>query len=173
MGIRDLKNRTRTYLAGDWDGDKDAIDQLHKWNESDFWSLHFIDVHDLTSSSDDSLNCSIKKSLKSRMDISKTFVIVIGENTKQLRSGACYLCKNYDSNYSRCKSGYCIDNDSYVENECKRAKETGVKIVVLYNSACVNKRLCIESIKDTGTHVAMKKADGSWDYQTIKNAIMN
>lgn len=23
--------RTRTYIAGDWTGDKDAIDQLYKW----------------------------------------------------------------------------------------------------------------------------------------------
>lgn len=26
--------RTRTYVAGDWTGDKNAIDQLFKWNDS-------------------------------------------------------------------------------------------------------------------------------------------
>lgn len=48
MDIRTLKNKTKTYLAGDWTGDKVAIDKLHQWNEGNRWSLHFIDVHDLT-----------------------------------------------------------------------------------------------------------------------------
>lgn len=59
--------RTRTYIAGDWDNDKDAVDQLHKWNDSNHWSLSFTDAHDLTSSRDSSLNCTIKASLKTRM----------------------------------------------------------------------------------------------------------
>ena len=67
--------RTRTYIAGDWDHDKDAVDQLHKWNDSKYWSLSFTDAHDLTSSRDSSLNCTIKSSLKTRMDASKTFVL--------------------------------------------------------------------------------------------------
>ena len=33
MNIRALKNKTKTYLAGDWSGDKAAIDKLHEWNE--------------------------------------------------------------------------------------------------------------------------------------------
>lgn len=48
--------RTRTYIAGDWDHDKDAVDQLHKWNDSKYWSLSFTDAHDLTSSRDSSLS---------------------------------------------------------------------------------------------------------------------
>ena len=26
--------RTRTYIAADFDHDKDAVDQLHKWSDS-------------------------------------------------------------------------------------------------------------------------------------------
>lgn len=26
--------RTKTYIAGDWDHDQDAVEQLYKWNES-------------------------------------------------------------------------------------------------------------------------------------------
>ena len=51
--------RTKTYIAADWTGDKDAVEQLHKWNDSDHWSLSFIDAHDLTQARDESLNCSI------------------------------------------------------------------------------------------------------------------
>ena len=67
--------RTKTYIAGDWTGDSDAIEQLYKWNDSKYWSLHFIDAHDLTQAKDSSLNCSIKASLKTRLDASKTFVL--------------------------------------------------------------------------------------------------
>ena len=27
--------RTKTYIAGDWTGDKDLIDQLYTWNNSE------------------------------------------------------------------------------------------------------------------------------------------
>lgn len=30
MNIYDMTNRTKTYLAGDWTGDKDLIDKLHE-----------------------------------------------------------------------------------------------------------------------------------------------
>lgn len=95
MDIDDLKNRTKTYLAGDWTGDKDAIGKLHQWNESRFLNLHFVDVHDLTQSRDISLNCSIKSSIRKRMNISKTFVLVVGEHSKSLRRGSCSLCKSF------------------------------------------------------------------------------
>ena len=79
--------RTRTYIAGDWDHDKDAVDQLHKWNDSKYWSLSFTDAHDLTSSRDSSLNCTIKSSLKTRMDASKTFVLIVGDQTASVTAG--------------------------------------------------------------------------------------
>lgn len=56
--------RTKTYIAGDWTEDKDAIDQLHKWNDNKYLTLSFTDAHDLTQAKDSSLNCSIKSSLK-------------------------------------------------------------------------------------------------------------
>lgn len=47
--------RTRTYISADFDHDRDAVDQLHKWNDSNYWSLSFTDAHDLQVSSDNSL----------------------------------------------------------------------------------------------------------------------
>ena len=61
--------RTKTYIAADWTGDKDAVDQLYKWNNSNYWALSFTDAHDVTQARDGSLNCSIKSSLKKRLDI--------------------------------------------------------------------------------------------------------
>ncbi|MDO4842480.1 MAG: hypothetical protein Q3982_07390, partial [Phoenicibacter congonensis] len=98
--------RTKTYIAGDWDGDKDAIDQLYKWKESKYLSLDFVDAHDLHQARDTSLNCSIKKSLQLRLDVSKRFVLIVGEKTKNLRSGGCQLCSSYNSWTSACARGY-------------------------------------------------------------------
>ena len=65
-------SRTKTYIAADWTGDSDAVEQLHKWNNSNYWSLSFVDAHELTQARDGSLNCSIKASLATRLDVSKT-----------------------------------------------------------------------------------------------------
>jgi len=29
--------RTKTYIAGDWTGDKNLIDELYEWNDSKHW----------------------------------------------------------------------------------------------------------------------------------------
>lgn len=166
--------RTKTYIAGDWDGDKGAIDQLHKWNDSNFWSLSFTDAHNLTQARDGSLNCSIKSSLATRLNVSKTFVLIVGSTTKTVRSGSCQYCGSYNSWTSSCARGYSVDLRSYVEYECEKASRDGLKIIVLYNAASVDKSKCPDAVKNTGTHVAMwYLQDGKyyWDYQAVKNAL--
>lgn len=113
--------RTRTYIAGDWDNDKDAVDQLHKWNDSNYWSLSFTDAHDLTSSRDSSLNCTIKSSLKTRMDASKTFVLIVGDHTASVTAGGCQLCGSYNSYTKHCAKGYSVDYRSFIKFECDKA----------------------------------------------------
>lgn len=166
--------RTKTYIAADWSGDKDAVDQLNKWNDSNFWSLSFTDAHELTQARDGSLNCSIKSSLGTRLDASKTFVLIVGSNTNTVRSGSCQYCPSYNSWTSACARGYTVDYRSYIEYECDKAIKDGLKIVVLYNAATVNKTKCPNSIKNVGTHVAMcyfKEGTYYWDYQAVKNAL--
>ena len=168
--------RTKTYIAGDWTGDKNAIDQLRKWNDSNYWSLSFVDAHDITQAKDSSLNCSIKASLKKRLDVSKTFVFVVGKDTKNLRSGSCSYCQSYNSYWCGCARGHSVDLKSYIEYECQQAVNAKMKIVVLYNSTVVNKEKCPDSLKTLGTHVAMqyyREGHTYWDYIAVKNAIMN
>jgi len=165
--------RTRTYIAGEWDGDKDAIDQLHLWNKSKHWGLSFTDAHDLTQARDSSLNCSIKSSLATRFNSSKKFVLIIGKNTKTARSGRCQYCASYRSWTSSCSKGRSVDHRSYIEYECEKAIKDNLEIIVLYNAASVNKDKCPDAIRNTGTHVAMcflRDGTYSWDYQAVKNA---
>ena len=184
-----MKNRTKTYLAGDWTGDSDLIEKIKEWNQDNRFQLHFTDVHDLTSSSDNSNSCSIKTSLRQRLSISKTFVLIVGEHTKYLRKGACYLCKYYSpySPYNNNFEGSCsrsifnvIDNCSFVEYECKKAYKDYLKgdlknLVVIYNGlTSVDKSKCPEILKNVGTHIPsdiIREGKRYWNYQDIKNAI--
>lgn len=166
--------RTRTYIAGDWDNDKDAINQLRKWNDSSHWSLSFTDAHDLTSSRDSSLNCTIKSSLKTRMDASKSFVLIVGNSTASVKAGGCQLCRSYNGYTKHCVKGYYIDYRSFIEYECDEAINAGINIIVLYNATCIDKAKCPDELRCLGKHVAMKRKsiDGKcdWDYQSVKNA---
>lgn len=167
--------RTKTYIAADWDHDKDAVDKLYTWNDSNYWSLSFHDAHEITSSKDTSLYCSIKSSLKMRMDASKTFVLIVGDNTKAITKGDCSYCGSYNSWTKSCARGHSIDNRSYVKYECDKAVEAGIKIVVLYKSTVVDRSKCPDAVKNLGTHVAMwyRGNDGKtyWNYESVKNAL--
>ena len=165
--------RTRTYIAADFDHDKDAVDQLHKWNDSKYWSLSFTDAHDLQTSSDSSLYCSIKSSLKYRMDGSKTFVLIVGEKTNAVSKGGCQLCGSYNSHTSSCARGYSVDYRSYIKFECDKAIEAGIKIIVLYKSTAIDKSKCPEAIRYKGTHAKMiyyKDGKYYWDYESVRDA---
>lgn len=166
--------RTKTYIAADWTGDKDAVDILYKWNESEKWGLSFSDAHEVTQANDSSLKCSIKSSLKTRMDVSKTFVLIVGNGTKTLTNGSCQYCGSYNSYTKSCARGHSVDYRSFIKYECDMAIKAGIKIVVLYNSTKVDKAKCIDAIKNYGTHAPMQKyKDGKyyWDYQSVKNAL--
>lgn len=182
MAITDRLYRTCTYIAGDWTGDSSAIEELQKWNESDHWGLSFIDVHSLTQSRDSSQNCSIKSSLRTRMNYCKTFVLIVGEQTNTVTSGACFWCDSYISPTATkcafCKKGYSIDNRSYIKTECDMAASdydaNKLKIIVLYNAEKVDRNKCPEAVRWKGTHLKMfyKGSDGKyyWNYSAIKQA---
>lgn len=169
--------RTKTYIAADWDHDKDAVDQIYKWKNGNGWSLDFHDAHELTQARDSSLPCSIKVSLKNRMDASKTFVLIVGDHTDTVTKGACHLCGSYNNRIGYCVKGRSIDNRSYIKYECDKAIEAGIKIVVLYNDTHVDKNKCPSAVRNTGTHVAMvyKGVDGKyyWDYNAVKQALQS
>ena len=131
--------RTKTYIAGDWDHDKDAVDKLYQWNGSNYWSLSFTDAHDLTQANDSSLNCSIKSSLKTRLDASKRFVLIVGNSTNTVTAGSCTYCESYNSHTYSCARGHSVDYRGFIKYECDKAVEAGIKIIVLYKAACVNK----------------------------------
>lgn len=168
-----MTRRTKTYIAAEWTGDQDAVEQLYKWNDSDHWALNFIDAHEVTQARDSSLNCSIKRSLKDRLDLSKTFVLIVGQKTDLVTAGSCVYCSEYENH--ACKKKNSLDFRSYIKYECDKAKEAGIKIIVLYNGAKIERSKCPLVLQEQGTHMAMKYLkDGKyyWNYQAIKDALM-
>ena len=166
--------RTRTYIAADWTGDKEIVDRLYKWNDSEYWGLSFVDAHDLTSARDTSLPCTIKGSLRERLSRSKTFVLVVGDQTSSLTKGGCRYCSDYSSYFSSCSRGHGVDHRSFIRYECDYAAGNIPKIVVIYNRASVNRSMCPEVLRYEGVHVPAYYWDGRqfcWNYQEIKAAI--
>lgn len=166
--------RTRTYIAGDWTGDSDLIDALKFWNENSRWNLSYIDAHELTQARDTSLPCSIKKSLKERLDSSKTFVLIVGSHTKDLTKGGCRHCRSY-SVYGGCHRPHAVDHRSFIEYECEYAVKHDLKIVVLYNGYSVQRDKCPEVLRDKGIHLpAIYNATdlkSYWDVSAIAKAM--
>ncbi len=182
-----MSYRTRTYIAGEWDGDSDAIEQLYRWNEGDKWNLHFVDAHGFKQCYDSSMPCTIKNSLSERMGRSKTFVLIVGNNTKTTRKGSCFYhnCGNkwYNSflgQYTCQVSGKTYSTESFIDYECRLAYNAWrsglMKIVVLYNAASKDKSKCPDILRNIGTHAEMKSYNAyygryMYDYQKVRKAI--
>lgn len=125
--------KTKTYIAGDWTGDKDAIEKLYSWKNSDFYNLDFVDAHEFHQSNDKSLNCSIKNNLRIRMNGSKKFVLIVGDKTNSVTAGSCSHCSNYNPYWVSCNRELPISKKSYIQYECDKAVRDEMDIIVLYN----------------------------------------
>lgn len=184
MSIEDRVYRTCTYIAADWTGDNDLVEKLKEWNRNDNLGLSFTDAHDLSQSRDDSNPCSIKQNLRKRLNVSKVFVLIVGDKTNSLTKGSCRFCSQYESPFygsPYCRKYYSLDHRSFIEYECEMAlkdyKEGLLKrIVVIYNGKRIpDKTKCPEALRYIGTHIGSDVINSAgrlcWNYSSIKGAI--
>lgn len=167
--------RTDTYIAGDFDNDKDAIEHIYQLKRKGI--ISFKDAHDEMQSYDDSLYCSIKSSLKKRLDLSNKFILIVGDKTSTVTKGNCMYCGSYNSYMSRCGRGYPLDFRSFIQYESEIAKETyldsQMSIYVLYKSVYVIKENCINCLKNIGEHLPIIEKIGDkyyWNDNNIEKA---
>ena len=92
--------RTDTYIAADFDNDKNAIEYIYQLKKKGI--IYFKDAHDEMQANDGSLYCSIKNSLKKRLDLSNKFVLIVGEKTNIVTKGNCMYCSSYNSYTINC-----------------------------------------------------------------------
>lgn len=165
--------RNCTYIAADFDHDENAVKHLH-WMKSR-GLISFQDAHELQQSNDSSLACSIKKSLKYRMDNSYKFVLIVGDHTDSVTKGSCQFCGSYNSYTYSCARGYSVDYRSFIKYECEIAVAAGLQIVVLYNSTSIDRDLCQAAVRWKGIHQKMiyRGNDGKyyWDDDSIVQAM--
>ena len=77
--------RNKVYVAFDADRDIHYYRLMKAWKQNDYTDFNFYDAHDLKQSRDSSMKSTIINSLRDRINISKMFVLLVGERTKYLR----------------------------------------------------------------------------------------
>ena len=169
--------RTRTYIAADWENDKRVVDKLRELNENDYYRLDFVDAHEWKQARDNSLFCTIKKSLSERLNGSKNFILIVSSTTDTRRSGGCQYCYRYDSNTGKCRTGGNVDFRSYIQYECEKAIRDNMKIIVIYKSTYVDRKDCPECVRKVGKHIPTftwgEDKRLYWNVKEITDAVNN
>lgn len=76
--------RNKTYVAFDGDTDMRSYGLMKAWKQNDNTDFNFHDAHDIKQARDTSTEETIKRSLRERMNNSKVFVLLVGQNTRHL-----------------------------------------------------------------------------------------
>lgn len=77
--------RTKIYVAFDGDSDIHYYYLMKAWTNNEKFNFEINDAHDINYSRDSSQEQSIKNQLRIRLQSSKVFLLLVGENTKYLR----------------------------------------------------------------------------------------
>lgn len=76
--------RNKVYVCFDGDSDIHYYRLMQAWHQNDRTPFNFANAHDLNSARDSSLESSIKAQLRVRLQNTKVFIVLIGENTRYL-----------------------------------------------------------------------------------------
>lgn len=159
--------RKRVYISADYDevnGDRNVIDQLNKWNDSERYKVEFTDTAQVKSGSvsdnPDCRICDLKKEFNKQINASSVVIFIVGDKTASRAAGKscernskaqteCY-CTPYKANAAgskQCKVLFTVsvgENEdvgiintySYLEHEFRQAakRKSKEQIVILYNS---------------------------------------
>jgi hypothetical protein len=154
----------------DFKEDIDAFEKLESWYNLQFSNFDFINGHDLQDTKEKAPKCEIKRKLQERIKDADTFILIVGENTKNITDGACIFCKNYNEYLINCAKGNKLDYKSYIDCECNTAKIMKLDTFVLYKSSDTPKNKCPNVLKNHGTHIPMLKNSGDtniWDQNKV------
>lgn len=155
----------RVYISADYsenDGDRNVIDELHKWADDNLHKIDFADTAKVVSGSvsdnSDCRICDLKKEFNEQINASSIVIFIIGDKTKSRTAGSSCprnkdgysnsYCTPYKENckgLKHCKHiivtspdsngdiGY-INTYSYLRHEFEEAVKRNKTIIILYNS---------------------------------------
>ncbi|SPT68335.1 Uncharacterised protein [Anaerobiospirillum thomasii] len=158
----DINESKRVYISADYDeenGDRDVVDELHKWAEDNRYKVNYVDTAQVVSGSvskdQDCRPCDLKNEFNKQINISSIVIFIIGDKTRtrtagnlcrRVKDGEHCDCTPYKQNSlgtSKCKFdktskpydniGY-INEFSYLQHEFYQAKKREKDIIIIYNS---------------------------------------
>ncbi len=155
----------RVYISADYsadDGDRNVVDELHKWGSDNLHKVDYCDTASVVSGSvadnPDCRACDLKLEFNRQINASSAVIFVIGDKTairtagsacKRNAEGAGCLCTPYKQNANGATScriwGNLVtpnaDQDlgeintySYIQHEFEQAKRKSKTIIIVYNS---------------------------------------
>ena len=153
------------YISADYspsDGDRNVVDELHKWGEDILHKVDYTDTAEVVSGSvakdPDCRPCDLKAEFNSQINASSAVIFVIGDKTagrcagescsrndkgafcsctpyKQNAKGAS-ICKIYGNTVTPGPNDDVgkINSYSYLKHEFEQAKKKKKSIIIVYNS---------------------------------------
>ncbi len=91
----------RVYISADYapnDGDRDVVDELHRWGRDNKHKIEYVDTAQVVSGSvsndEDCRPCDFKKEFNAQINASSSVIFIIGDKTKSRMAGS--FCKRND-----------------------------------------------------------------------------
>ncbi len=154
----------RVYISADYSvvsGDRDVVEELHKWGSDNLHKVDYVDTAEVVSGSiskdPDCRPCDLKKEFNSQIKASSAVIIIIGDKTALRTAGS--VCRRFNGEagcectpYKKNANGTSVckwdtvltpgPNDdlgninsySYLEHEFRQAERKGKTIIIIYNS---------------------------------------
>lgn len=154
----------RVYISADYsvvNGDRDVVEELHKWGKDNLHKVDYVDTAEVVSGSvsndPDCRPCDLKKEFNKQINASSAVVFIIGDKTASRTAGS--VCKRYSGEagcectpYKQNSKGISIckwdivstpgPNDdlgsintyAYLKHEFLQAKRKGKPIIIVYNA---------------------------------------
>lgn len=155
----------RVYISADYsvaNGDRNVVDELHKWGQDDLHKVDYVDTAQVVSGSvskdSDCRACDLKDEFNHQINCSSAVIFIVGDKTssriagsscERIKKGEGCSCTPYKQNAKGsvvCKiKGKTItpgpsedvgriNTYSYLKHEFEQAKRKGKTIIIIYNS---------------------------------------
>lgn len=154
----------RVYISADYsanDGDREVINELHKWGKDDLHKVDYVDtalvVSGSVSNDPDCRACDLKKEFNGQINASSAVIFIVGDKTASRTAGSvcrrqvegagcdCTPYKQNSQGTKTCKWDTTstpgpkddlgnINTYSYLEHEFRQAVRKEKTIIVVYNS---------------------------------------
>lgn len=154
----------RVYISADYaieNGDRDVVEELHKWGRDNLHKVDYVDTAEVVSGSvsndPDCRPCDLKKEFNKQINVSSAVIFIIGDKTASRSAGSvcrrhngevgceCTPYKQNSKGTSTCKWDVVstpgpnddlgnINTFSYLKHEFLQAKRKEKPIIIVYNS---------------------------------------